>query len=117
MGTLALLNSFIGTKFKIEYDGKTLAGEGSREAEKMSGGAEGLKTKISRNQQVFFGMIHAFCIPMIQKLGLVEVVKATDLDKISISLSVPKYQNGFAFSFKTPGLSKLLDELLDKYDK
>ena len=55
----------------------------------------------------------SFIVPYISSLGMRETVKATDLDKISISLSVPKYQNGLALSLKIPVLSKVLDEMLE----
>ena len=55
----------------------------------------------------------SFIVPYISSLGMRETEKATDLDKISISLSVPKYQNGLALSLKIPVLSKVLDEMLE----
>ena len=59
------------------------------------------------------GIVKQMIVPMISNFELKEVVKATDLDKISISLSVPKYKNGLALSLKIPGLSKVLDEMLE----
>ena len=90
-----------------------MAGEGAKEAEKMVGGSENLKSKISGTQQITIGMVKNLIVPIISTFGLKDTVKATDLDKISISLSVPKYKNGLALSLKIPGLSKVLDEMLE----
>ena len=110
---LRFLNSFNGNKIKVEYDAKILAGEGAKEAEKMVGGSENLKSKISGTQQITIGMVKNLIVPIISTFGLKDTVKATDLDKISISLSVPNYKNGLALSLKIPGLSKVLDEMLE----
>ena len=110
---LRFLNSFNGNKIKLEYDAKILAGEGAKEAERMYGGSEKLKSKISAYQQMTIGLVKNLIVPMISNYGLKETVNATDLDKISISLSVPKYKNGLALSLKIPGLSKVLDEMLE----
>ena len=110
---LRFLNSFNGNKIKVEYDAKILAGEGAKEAEKMVGGSENLKSKIRGVQQSTIVLVKQFIVPFISGLGMKDAVKATDLDKISISLSVPKYKNGLALSLKIPGLSKVLDEMLE----
>ncbi len=113
VGYLNFINSFIGAKLNLEYDAKVLAGEGAKEAEKMTGGAEGLKTKISGTQQMAMGMGQNMVAPMIGQFGMTDTVKALDLDTISISLGVPKYQNGCAISLKIPGLSQVLGGMLD----
>ena len=110
---LRFLNAFNGNKIKVEYDAKILAGEGAKEAERMYGGSENLKSKIIGIQQMTVGIVKQMIVPMISNFGLKEIVNATDLDKISISLSVPKYKNGLALSLKIPGLSKVLDEMLE----
>ena len=110
---LRFLNSFNGNKIKLEYDAKILAGEGAKEAERMYGGSENLKPQISGVQQSTIVLVKQFIVPIISGLGMKDAVKATDLDKISISLSVPKYKNGLALSLKIPGLSKVLDEMLE----
>ena len=110
---LRFLNSFNGNKIKVEYDAKILAGEGAKEAEKMVGGSENLKSKIIGIQQMTVGIVKQMIVPMISNFALEEKVKATDLDKISISLSVPNYKNGLALSLKIPVLSKVLDEMLE----
>ncbi len=113
VGYLNFINSFICAKLKLEYDANVLAGEGAKEAEKLTGGAEGLKAKISGTQQIAMGMSQQMIAPMIDSFGMTETVKVMDLDTISISLGVPKYQHGYAISLKIPGISKVLGGILD----
>ena len=113
---LRFINSFIKNKFKIEYDAKIVAEEAKKESEILCGGEEGLKAKIIGFQQIFFGTFQTMGIPMLQNFGFTDIIKSTDLDKISVSLTVPKYKNGLALSLKIPELSKTLDELFDNYE-
>ena len=113
---LRFINSFVRNKFKIEYDAKILAGK-----EIKNGGINDVdekkhKEKIIGLRQTFFGMFQTMVIPMLQSLDLTDAIKSTDLDNISISLTVPKYKNGLALSLKIPELSKTLDELIDNYE-
>ena len=62
----------------------------SEEAEKMTGGAEDLKAKISGTLQIAMGMGQLMIAPMIAGFGIIDTIKAIDLDTISISLGVPK---------------------------
>lgn len=112
VGYINFINSFIGCKLKLEYDANVLAGEGAKEAEKMSGGSEGLKNKIAGYQQMAMGMVQGMIVPMINSFGMTETAKVLDLDYISISLGVPKYENGYAISLKLPGLTKVLEKVL-----
>ena len=113
VGYLNFINSFITAKLRLEYDANILAGEGAKEAEKMTGGAEGLKYQIKGAQQTVMGMSQGMIAPMINNFEMKDTVKAIDLDTISISLGVPKYQHGFAISLKIPGISKVLGGILD----
>lgn len=113
VGYLNFINSFICAKLKLEYDANVLAGEGAKEAEKMTGGADSLKNKISGTQQMAMGMTQQMIAPMIASFGMTDTVKAIDLDCISISIGIPKYQHGFAISLKIPGISKVLAGILD----
>jgi hypothetical protein len=113
VGYLNFINSFIGAKLKLEYDAKVLAGEGAKEAEKKAGGAEDLKTKISGAQAMAMGMGSSMVAPMISSFGMIDTVKALDLDSFSISIGVPQYENGYAISIKIPGLSQVLGGMLD----
>ena len=117
VGYLNFINSFICAKLKLEYDANVLAGEGAKEAEKMTGGAEGLKTKISGTQAMAMGMSQQMIAPMIDGFGMTDTVKAIDLDCISISIGVPQYQHGYAISLKIPGISKVLGGILDATKK
>ena len=113
VGYINFINSFIGCKLKLEYDANVLAGEGAKEAEKISGGSEGLKTKIAGYRQMAMGMVQGMVVPMINSFGMTETAKVLDLDTISISLGVPQYENGYAISLKLPGLTKVLETILN----
>jgi len=90
------INSFIGFKCKLEYDAKILAGEGSKEAEKAAGLILGI---ISLGLDTLF------------KLHLELPFDLLNFDSISISICVPKYQNGYAISIKSPGLNKIIKNI------
>jgi len=51
--------------------------------------------------------------PMIAGFGMTDTVKTVDLDCISLSIGVPKYQHDYAISLKIPGISKVLEGVLD----
>ena len=111
VGFINFINSFIGFKCKLEYDAKVMAGEGAKEAEKATGGADGLKMKITGTQQMAMVFCQSMLIPMITSFGMIDTVKKLNLDSISISLGVPKYQNGYAISLKIPGLSEVFGKM------
>ena len=50
--------------------------------------------------------------PAVEGMGFTETLKSLNLDTISIAAGIPKYQNGFAFVLKLPGVSSVLEELL-----
>ena len=110
VGFINFINSFIGFKCNMEYDAKVLAGEGAKEAEKATGGADGLKAKVAGTQAMVMGMGGQVVIPMINNFGI--PVKVLNLDSISISIGVPKYQNGYAISIKVPGLTQVFGQML-----
>ena len=112
VGFLNFINSFVGAKLNLEYDAKVLAGEGAKEAKKMSGGADGLKQKIVGTQQMAMGMGQTFIVPMLQQFGMIDTVKVLDMDSISISLGVPKYKTGYAIKLTIPGLSQVLGGMI-----
>ena len=117
IGFLHFINLFIGGKFHLEYDAKVLAGEGTKEAERMTGGEEGLKTKITETQQYTIGMVQQLLVPMIINCGMTDFVKSIDFDCITIILGLPKYQIGLAFSLNFPGLTQVLEGLIDNQYK
>ena len=113
---LRLINSFIRNKFKIEYDAKILAGKEIKNGGINDGDEKKHKEKIIGFRQIFFGMFQTMGIPILQSFNLTDAIKSTDLDNISVSLTVPKYKNGLVLSLKIPELSKTLDELIDNYE-
>ena len=112
VGFLNLINAFIGAKIKLEYDAKVLAGEGEKAAEKHAGGAAGLQQQLTNYQQMVKTMGPQMVKPMLQNFGAVEPLKSTNIDVLSVSVGIPKYQNGFAVVVKIPGLSKVVGDLL-----
>jgi hypothetical protein len=112
VGFLNLINAFIGAKIKLQYDSKVLAGEGEKAAEKQAGGAAGLQAQVTQYQQMVKMMGPQLVKPHLEALGAVEPLKSTNIDALSISVGVPKYQNGFAIVIKIPGLSKVVGDIL-----
>jgi len=112
VGFLNLINAFIGAKIKLEYDAKVLAGEGEKAAEKQAGGAEGLQKQLTAYQQMVKTMGPQMVKPSLEAFGAVGPLKSTNIDVLSVSVGVPKYQNGFAVVIKIPGLSKVVGDLL-----
>ena len=106
-GYLMMINAFIGTHFKFEFDGKYL-----------------VKFISSFNYQ-HFGKINKelaesqtqFKIELLKKLKEFEVfeeVKCLNLDEINLCIGFPKYQNGIAAVIKLPGLTEILGEILEQ---
>ena len=52
---------------------------------------------------------------MIKNFGLVDVFRATVFDSIYIALGIPKYQNGYKISIKLPGITNVIDNLMEDY--
>ena len=63
------------------------------------------------------GMVQGMIVPMINNFGMTETAKVLDLDYISISLGVPKYENGYAITLKLPGLTKVVEDILKESEK
>jgi len=112
LGFLNLVNAFIGGKVKFEYDAKVLKGEGEKSVEKLPGGAEGFKRQLSGYHGMATGAGQQMVKPAIEGMGFTATLKSLNLDTISIAVGIPKYQNGFAFVLKLPGVSSVLEELL-----
>ena len=112
LGFLNLVNAFIGGKVKFEYDAKVLKGEGEKSVEKLPGGAEGFKRQLSGYHGMATGAGQQMVKPAIEGMGFTATLKSLNLDTISIAAGIPKYQNGFAFVLKLPGVSSVLEELL-----
>jgi len=87
----------------------------AKEAEKQTGGAEGLKTKIAGTQQMAIGFVQGMLVPMLTSFGMADTAKVLNLDLITISLGVPSYKNGYAISLKLPGLTKVFADILNAF--
>ena len=113
LGFINLIYSFVGCKLKLEYDSKFLADELIKELDKNMGGQPGAFNAVAAgNLGMVLGAGKETAKPMIEQFGALDVLKGTNLDFISISASIPKYQNGVAFEIRLPGLSKVINELL-----
>ena len=106
---LSVINAFIGAEFKLEFDGKELAGTGSSASPEQVGV---VNQSLTGYQKMLKETGPQMLKEPLAKFGLVEPVKSADFDEISLCLAVPKYQNGVAHVIKLPGLSKVLAELL-----
>ena len=107
-GYLNFINSFIGTKLKLEYDARVFT-------RKVSKHNKQFQEKIFSLQPKTVGFVKQLLIPMIIHSGLKDSVKAINIDLISISLSFPKYKNGYNLLIKIPGLTKILNRFIDEY--
>ena len=106
-GYLNFINSFIGTKLKLEYDARVLARKVSKHNK--------FQAKISGFHMMTIGLTKQLLIPNIILLGLMNLVKAINIDCISLSLGFPKYKNGYNLLIKIPGLTKILNRFIDEY--
>ena len=104
-GYLYFINSFIGTKLKLEYDARVFS-------RKVSKHDKQFQEKIFSLQSIAVGSIKIL-IPFIISFGLMDSVKAINIDCISLSLSFPKYKNGYNLLIKIPGLTKILNSFID----
>ena len=49
-------------------------------------------------------------VPKLKELALVDTAKASDIDEIAVSVTIPKYENGLAHVIKLPGFSKAFSD-------
>ena len=112
LGYLNLVNAFIGAKVKLEFDSKVLKSEGDKEVKKLPGGAEGVKQQIGQYHAMAQGMGKNMVKPAVDGMGFADSLKALNLDCLSIAGGIPRYENGYAFVLKLPGLTHVLEELL-----
>ncbi len=104
---LSLINSFIGAKIKFEYDAHVLAEEDEKKNDD--------KNSFDKTKSWIISIIQTLIIPMIKIFGLVDVFSATVFDNIYITLGIPKYQNGYKISIKLPGITNVIDNLMEEY--
>ena len=108
-GYLNFINSFIGTKLKLEYDARVFTRKVSKHNKQFQEKIFLLRamTVVKYTKQLL--------IPIICQFGLMDSVKAINIDCISLSLSFPKYKNGYNLLIKIPGLTKILNRFIDEY--
>ena len=104
---LCLINSCIGAKIKFEYDAHVLAEEDEKKNDD--------KNSFDKTKSWIISIIQTLIIPMIKIFGLVDVFRATVFDSIYITLGIPKYQNGYKISIKLPGITNVIDNLMEEY--
>ena len=59
------------------------------------------------------GFVQGVIVPMLATFGMTDTAKVLNLDYISISLGVPSKQNGYAISLTLPGITKVLNDILN----
>ena len=106
-GYLNFINSFIGTKLKLEYDARVFT-------RKVSKHNKQFQEKIFSHQSKAVESTKQLLIPIIISFGLKDFIKAINIDCISLSLSFPKYKNGYNLLIKIPGLTKILNRFIDE---
>ena len=107
---LNFINSFIGTKLKLEYDARVFARKVSKQNKQNKQSQE----KLFLIQSTIVNMMKQLLISYINSFGLKDLVKAINIDCISLSLSFPKYKNGYNLLIKIPGLTKILNRFIDE---
>ena len=105
-GYLNFINSFIGTKLKLEYDARVFS-------RKVSKHDKQFQEKIFSLQSIAVESTKKL-IQIIISFNLKDLVKAINIDCISLSLSFPKYKNGYNLLIKIPGLTKILNRFIDE---
>ena len=103
---LSLINSFIGAKIKFEYDAHVLAEENENKNDAKNS---------SDRIKLIIDIIKTLIIPIIKCFGLVDVFRATVFDSIYITLGISKFQYGYNISIKLPGITNVIDNLMEDY--
>ena len=101
VGIINLISSLIITKLKLEFNNKDFLNKMSLLFEIIN--------FINNIYVAFQPLINA----MIQAFDFTDLVKAINLNKISLYIRFPKYQNGIALSLKIMGLSQIINYMLD----
>jgi len=109
IGKLSMLNSFVSFVMNFEYDGKELCGTGLEASKQFLTGID-INQKLTELRGTIENMGKNMLKPLLEQYQLIDSVKATDVDEISISFTIPKYQNGIAHVIKLPGFSKAFAE-------
>ena len=104
---LSVLNAFVSFVLNLEFDAKELCGAGLA-ASKVKGFDVNTMFEALRSGAV--GFIENKVVPKLKELALVETAKASDIDEIELSLTIPKFENGLAHVIKLPGFSKAFSD-------
>ena len=102
---LSALNAFVSFAFNFDFDAKELCGAGL-EASKAALKGVDINKKFTDFRAQIEGLATNMIKPALEQLGLVDAAKATDVDEITLSFVIPKYENGVAHVVKLPGFSK-----------
>ena len=104
---LSVLNAFVSFVLNLEFDAKELCGAGLA-ASKVKGFDVNAMFEALRAGAVAF--IEGKVVPKLKELALVDTAKASDIDEIAISVTIPRYENGLAHVIKLPGFSKAFSD-------
>lgn len=100
---LTALNAFLSFCFEFKFDAKELCGAGLA-ASKVKG--FDVNALLQKARDTIEGLVNNMVKPLLEQYALVDACKATDIDEVVVSLTVPKYENGIAHVVKLPGFSK-----------
>ena len=94
-----LIIYFIGINFKVEYDIDFIKYQANKEY------IPGQYISLIRS------LLEIVLRPYIEYFGLTNLFKAINLDCLSFSFGICKYENGLSIEFKLPGISRYFEEL------
>ena len=99
IGLINLIMFFIGIKLKVEYD-----------AGFFKSNRDSIRTLIGYKSMLVGLMENAFR-PIMEGMGFRDLFKLINFDCISLSLGIPKYENGLSLVIKMPGLNQYFKDL------
>jgi len=103
---LNMINAFVSFVFGFEFDAKELSGTGLKAASETLLKGMDLNKKLEEFRQQIIGLGKIMLKPLLEKYGLVDAVKAANVDDIIISIGIPKNENGIMHCIHLPGFSK-----------
>lgn len=99
--TLNLLNSFHGSRIKLLYDPKPLA---------MNLVDNNDKDYLKQLKEIIKAIVSNTIKSLITNSNdFAQIIKFISFDYINLSMSIPKYKNGYTLSFKFPGANNFID--------
>ena len=103
---LNMINAFVSFVFGFEFDAKELSGTGLKAASETLLKGMDLNKKLEEFRQQIIGLGQNMLKPLLEQHGLVDAVKAANVDDIIISIGIPKNENGIMHCIHLPGFSK-----------